>query len=162
MLNVCKFNACGLTFKSLGHLIQHIEETHIDYDPHVVEQTEKQQPTCIPLSYALRFLTDAARQEGLKPIQQGRDKQTNFTSPNRNKNVTPTGSEAEEVEDLTSEPEDSNDSWTTSEEFSADYILRYGSRVTQLTPPPPLPPLPIPSSTTTTTTTTTIATLIII
>lgn len=29
MLNICKFNGCGLTFKSLGDLIQHIEETHI-------------------------------------------------------------------------------------------------------------------------------------
>lgn len=38
------------------------------------------------------------------------------------------GSEAEEGEDLTSGPEDSNDSWATSEEFSSDYILRYGSR----------------------------------
>lgn len=38
------------------------------------------------------------------------------------------GSEAEEGEDFVSEPEDSNDSWTTSSEFSADFILRYGSR----------------------------------
>ncbi|XP_063988989.1 juxtaposed with another zinc finger protein 1 isoform X1 [Diachasmimorpha longicaudata] len=129
MLNVCKFNSCGLTFKSLGHLIQHIEETHIDYDPLVVEQSEQQQPACIPLSYALRFLTDATRQELLKPINQGRSSQTTVTNTNRNKNVTPTGSEAEEGEDLVSEPEDSNDSWTTSEEFSSDYILRYGSRV---------------------------------
>ncbi|XP_008548175.2 juxtaposed with another zinc finger protein 1 [Microplitis demolitor] len=122
MLNVCKFNACGLTFKSLGHLIQHIEETHIDYDPLVVEQFEQQQPQCIPLSYALRFLTDAAREKTLT-----RNKSSISTS--KCKNVTPTGSEAEEGEDLTSGPEDSNDSWATSEEFSSDYILRYGSRV---------------------------------
>ncbi|CAG5079223.1 Similar to Jazf1: Juxtaposed with another zinc finger protein 1 (Mus musculus) [Cotesia congregata] len=99
MLNVCKFNACGLTFKSLGHLIQHIEETHIDYDPLVVEQFEQQQPQCIPLSYALRFLTDSTR-----------EKEKTLT---RTKSTT----------------EDSNDSWATSEEFSSDYILRYGSRV---------------------------------
>jgi hypothetical protein len=37
------------------------------------------------------------------------------------------GSEADEDE-LMSESEDSNDSWTTSEEFSADFILRYGNR----------------------------------
>ncbi|XP_015603319.1 juxtaposed with another zinc finger protein 1 [Cephus cinctus] len=129
MLNVCKFNGCGLTFKSLGDLIQHIEETHIDYDPRVVEQTEQQQPTCIPLSYVLRFLTDAARKEGIKPIHQARSNQTCLPSSLRNKNNTPTGSEAEEGEDFVSEPEDSNDSWTTSEEFSADFILRYGSRV---------------------------------
>lgn len=37
------------------------------------------------------------------------------------------GSEADEDE-LMSESEDSNDSWTTSEEFSAEFILRYGGR----------------------------------
>lgn len=29
MLNICKFNDCGLTFQNLGDLIQHIEESHI-------------------------------------------------------------------------------------------------------------------------------------
>lgn len=29
LINVCKFNGCGLTFPSLGDLIQHIEFTHI-------------------------------------------------------------------------------------------------------------------------------------
>lgn len=37
------------------------------------------------------------------------------------------GSEADEDE-LMSESDDSNDSWTTSEEFSAEFILRYGGR----------------------------------
>ncbi|OXU21875.1 hypothetical protein TSAR_016527 [Trichomalopsis sarcophagae] len=130
MLNVCKFNSCGLTFKSLGHLIQHIEETHIDYDPHVVEKTEQQQPPCIPLSYVLRFLTDAARRETIKPVQPtARPTQSSCLSAStRVKSLTPTGSEAEEGEDFVSEPEDSNDSWTTLEEFSSDFILRYGSR----------------------------------
>lgn len=36
----------------------------IDYDPHVVEQKEQSQPACLPLSYVLRFITDAARKEG--------------------------------------------------------------------------------------------------
>lgn len=35
-----------------------------DYDPHVVEQKEQSQPACLPLSYVLRFITDAARKEG--------------------------------------------------------------------------------------------------
>lgn len=35
-----------------------------DYDPQVVEQKEQSRPQCIPLSYALRFITDAARKEG--------------------------------------------------------------------------------------------------
>ncbi|KAL7293854.1 hypothetical protein TKK_0012909 [Trichogramma kaykai] len=63
MLNICKFNSCGLTFGTLGHLIQHIEETHIDNDPQVLERQERAQPACVPLSYVLRFLTDAARRE---------------------------------------------------------------------------------------------------
>lgn len=37
---------------------------NLDYDPHVVEQKEQSQPACLPLSYVLRFITDAARKEG--------------------------------------------------------------------------------------------------
>lgn len=37
---------------------------------------------------------------------------------------THTGSEAEEGEDFCSEPDDSSDSWTTSEDFSNDVIVR--------------------------------------
>ena len=29
LINTCKFSACGLTFPTLGELIQHIEESHI-------------------------------------------------------------------------------------------------------------------------------------
>lgn len=29
MINICKFNGCGLTFQSLGDLIWHIEDNHI-------------------------------------------------------------------------------------------------------------------------------------
>jgi len=29
MVNICKFNGCGLTFPSLADLIQHIEDIHI-------------------------------------------------------------------------------------------------------------------------------------
>lgn len=37
----------------------------IDYDPRTVEQKELQQPSCLPLSYVLRFFTDTARKESL-------------------------------------------------------------------------------------------------
>lgn len=37
------------------------------------------------------------------------------------------GSEMDEDEMVVSESEDSNDSWTT-EEFSSEFIMRYGSR----------------------------------
>ncbi|XP_067006258.2 juxtaposed with another zinc finger protein 1 [Anabrus simplex] len=129
MVNICKYNGCGLIFSSLGDLIQHIEDTHIDYDPHVVEQKEQQQPACLPLSYVLRFFTDAARKELLdskrKLAQNHANKISTFGSVRSN---TPTGSEADE-EEVISESEDSNDSWTTNEEFSAEFILRYGSRM---------------------------------
>ncbi|XP_012285745.1 juxtaposed with another zinc finger protein 1 [Orussus abietinus] len=146
MLNVCKFNGCGLSFRALGELIRHIEETHIDYDPRVVEQSERQQPACIPLSYALRFLTDAARKDGADSASVPGSAAIHRTRPgraclpgalaSRSMNDTPTGSEAEDGdwdgdgggEELGSEPEDSNDSWTTSEDLSADLVLRYASR----------------------------------
>lgn len=34
-----------------------------DYDPAVVEQKEASQPACIPLSYVLKFFTEATRRE---------------------------------------------------------------------------------------------------
>ncbi|XP_051160992.1 juxtaposed with another zinc finger protein 1 isoform X2 [Leptopilina boulardi] len=120
MLNVCKFNDCGLIFKNLGRLIQHIEENHIDYDPQVVEQKERQQPPCVPLSYVLRFFTDAARREIMKPLHNRADT-CNNSSSERIKNSSPT----EIDDDFTSEPEDSNDSWTTTEDISNDFTLKY-------------------------------------
>ncbi|XP_040174857.1 uncharacterized protein LOC120906845 isoform X1 [Anopheles arabiensis] len=44
-----------------------------------------------------------------------------------NRSITPTGSEMDDDEMMVSESEDSNDSWTT-EEFSSEFIMRYGSR----------------------------------
>lgn len=29
MVNICKFDGCGIIFQGLGDLIQHIEESHI-------------------------------------------------------------------------------------------------------------------------------------
>lgn len=40
----------------------------IDYDPAVIEQKEQSNPTCLPLSYVLRFITDAARKENQNPF----------------------------------------------------------------------------------------------
>lgn len=119
MLNVCKFNDCGLIFKNLGRLIQHIEENHIDYDPQVVEQKERQQPPCVPLSYVLRFFTDAARREVMKPLQ------TRADMCNSSSDRIISDSPTEIDDDFTSEPEDSNDSWTTTEDISTEYTLKY-------------------------------------
>ncbi|XP_069702503.1 location of vulva defective 1 [Periplaneta americana] len=132
MVNICKFNGCGLTFPCLADLIQHIEDIHIDYDPRVIEQKELQQPACLPLSYVLRFFTDAARKEGhdvkRKLSQNHANKISPYALAATARSNTPTGSEADDDE-LMTESEDSNDSWTTSEEFSAEFILRYGSSV---------------------------------
>ncbi|KAK6631656.1 hypothetical protein RUM44_006185 [Polyplax serrata] len=131
MINICKFNGCGLTFPGLGDLIQHIEDTHIDYDPIVVEQKEQAQPSCIPLSYVLRFFTDAARRESINDTHKKIISQSTvgMKCSNSNSSIgsslqssTPTGSDMED-EDARSESEDSNDSWTTPEEFSAEFIL---------------------------------------
>lgn len=34
-----------------------------DYNPQVIEEKEQSQPSCLPLSYVLRFLTDAERDD---------------------------------------------------------------------------------------------------
>lgn len=43
-----------------------------------------------------------------------------------------TGSEIDDEEMVVSESENSNDSWTT-EEFSSEFIMRYGSRLIKMT-----------------------------
>uniref|UniRef100_A0A1B6BW75 C2H2-type domain-containing protein n=1 Tax=Clastoptera arizonana TaxID=38151 RepID=A0A1B6BW75_9HEMI len=130
MINICKFNGCGITFQTLGDLIQHIEDNHIDYDPQVIEQQEQQQPQCMPLSYVLRFYTDTARKEVLdiKPKVKAIVTQRPIIQASIH-TVTPNGSEVDDDE-MMSDLEDSNDSWTTSEEFSSEFILRYGSKMT--------------------------------
>ncbi|XP_046682470.1 juxtaposed with another zinc finger protein 1 [Homalodisca vitripennis] len=142
MVNICKFNGCGLTFQSLSDLIWHIEDNHIDYDPLVIEQKEQQQPQCMPLSYILPFFTDAARKDH-KDVKPKINKPVVKPAPpppvqvqSSTQSVTPTGSEADDDE-LMSELEDSNDSWTTPEEFSSEFILRYGSKM--MTPSSPGP-----------------------
>lgn len=145
-----------------------------DDDPLVIEKQEEQHPVSLPLSYVLRFFTDAARKEfpdvkpKIKSVVQNASNQSQRAAQNaankplasnvaQNKNFSPAGiaviltlkhkktsflpllglfwlmfiilvvgSDNEEDEVLTDS--DSNDSWTTSEEFSSEYILRYGSR----------------------------------
>ncbi|XP_064614856.1 juxtaposed with another zinc finger protein 1-like [Liolophura sinensis] len=124
LVNNCKFTGCGLTFPTLGDLIQHIEDTHIDTDPRVLEKQEIQQPAALSLSYILRFFTDAARKEHaeLKRKQVTLRTQSPALSV---RSVTPTGSEFDD-EDMVSD-DDSDDSWTTQEEFPTEFILRYSS-----------------------------------
>ncbi|KAH8311774.1 hypothetical protein KR044_008023 [Drosophila immigrans] len=159
LINICKFNGCFKTFPSLSDLISHIEDTHIDYDPKVVEQKELAQPASLPLSYVLRFISDDARKEASTFLSNttsnnstnnsnNNSNATNNSSGNTgnaelkrklaikhhsysmsssNRSNTPTGNEMDEDEMVVTESEDSNDSWTT-EEFSSEFIMRYGSR----------------------------------
>ncbi|CAH2040372.1 unnamed protein product, partial [Iphiclides podalirius] len=130
MINICKFNGCGITFPRLADLIEHIEDVHIDYDPAVIEQKEASQPACIPLSYVLRFFTEASRREfqSLPPAADVRRRLLSAPKTPSVRSSTPTGSEVDDDE-LMSPSEDSNDSWTTVEEYSSEFILRYGVKM---------------------------------
>ncbi|XP_063635292.1 juxtaposed with another zinc finger protein 1 [Cydia splendana] len=127
MINICKYNGCGITFPRLADLIEHIEDVHIDYDPAVVEQKEASQPSCIPLSYVLKFFTEASRREiqNMPPVAEVRRRLLSAPKTPSVRSSTPTGSDMDEDE-MMSPSEDSNDSWTTVEEYSSEYILRYG------------------------------------
>ncbi|CAG9138285.1 unnamed protein product [Plutella xylostella] len=121
-----------------------------DYDPAVVEQKEASQPSCIPLSYILRFFTENTRREfqSMPPspragaaarLMSARkllpfgvalpQAQATIHSGLINRilawAVLYSGSELDDEEMMT-QSEDSNDSWTTVEEYSSEYILRYG------------------------------------
>ncbi|XP_067686644.1 juxtaposed with another zinc finger protein 1-like [Haliotis asinina] len=120
LVNNCAFPGCGLTFTSLADLIQHIEDIHIDTDPRALEKQELQQPSALALSYVLRFFTEAAKKENADPFR----KRVRPQSPAMSlPSSTPTGSEIDEEEVRSDDEEDSNDSWTTQEEFSSDTIL---------------------------------------
>uniref|UniRef100_A0AAG5DVJ1 C2H2-type domain-containing protein n=1 Tax=Anopheles atroparvus TaxID=41427 RepID=A0AAG5DVJ1_ANOAO len=54
-------------------------------------------------------------------------KHHSYSISSSNRSTTPTGSELDDDDMMVSESEDSNDSWTT-EEFSSEFIMRYGSR----------------------------------
>uniref|UniRef100_A0A1A9Z263 C2H2-type domain-containing protein n=1 Tax=Glossina pallidipes TaxID=7398 RepID=A0A1A9Z263_GLOPL len=139
--NICKYDGCGIAFPSLSDLILHIEDTHINYDPKIIEQMEQSKPASLPLSYVLRFMPDGASKDTVCPNNNATDADSRpkWTSKRRssimrstNRSNTPTGSEMDEDEYIGSESEDSNDSWTT-EEFSSSFIMRYGSRYSKST-----------------------------
>ncbi|XP_043922741.1 juxtaposed with another zinc finger protein 1 isoform X2 [Protopterus annectens] len=89
--NSCRFGSCGLQFATLAELIEHIEDSHIDTDPRVLEKQELQQPTYVALSYINRFMTDAARreQESLKKKLQPKLSLTLSSSVSRGSVSTP-------------------------------------------------------------------------
>ncbi|KAJ8004786.1 hypothetical protein DPEC_G00139930, partial [Dallia pectoralis] len=149
--NTCRFGGCGQHFESLAELIVHIEDSHIDTDPHQLEKQEQQQPTYIALSYINRFMTEAARREhhdsqkrktqpklsltgclsrGPNMSNPPRHGSGNLTPPvtppitpsSSFRSSTPTGSEYDE-EEVDYEDSDSDESWTTESAISAESIL---------------------------------------
>ncbi|CAN7983972.1 unnamed protein product [Ixodes hexagonus] len=124
LINNCKFNGCGLTFPTLRELILHIEDTHIDSDPRQLEKQELQPPSCLPVSCILRVFTEASRVEPLGAI---RKRQRTLSPASSICSNTPTGSEMDE-EEMTSESDDSNDSWTTQNELISEFIMRFVGR----------------------------------
>lgn len=72
---------------------------YADYDPQVIEQKEQSQPSCLPLSYVLRFITDDARKEGtFTPTPATNDakrklaiKHHSYSMSSSNRSNTPTG-----------------------------------------------------------------------
>lgn len=65
----------------------------IDYDPAVVEQKEASQPACIPLSYVLRFITEASRRElhSMPPVADVRRRLLSAPNTPSVRSSTPTG-----------------------------------------------------------------------
>lgn len=70
----------------------------LDYDPQVIEQKEQSRPQCLPLSYVLRFITDAARREGPFLGTSGAElkrklaiKHHSYSMSSSNRSNTPTG-----------------------------------------------------------------------
>ncbi|KAI1902504.1 hypothetical protein AGOR_G00045440, partial [Albula goreensis] len=145
--NSCRFGGCGLQFETLAELIVHIEDSHIDTDPRVLEKQELQQPTYVALSYINRFMTDAARREQKKVQPKlslsltGGVARNNVSTPPRHssgsltppvtppitpsssfRSSTPTGSEYDE-EEVEYAESDSDDSWTTESAISSESIL---------------------------------------
>ncbi|XP_065211019.1 juxtaposed with another zinc finger protein 1 [Planococcus citri] len=107
-LNICKFNNCDLIFNNLENLIRHIETNHINYDPKIIEQFETQQPTCLPLSYVLKFFADQNTEEN----SESKLKQT-LLSPKSTGNSNIHASENTEIqaEDANNNDTSKSDSW---------------------------------------------------
>lgn len=119
LLNNCKFDGCGQAFPTLGNLIQHIENSHIETDPPPLEQEEGNQPSSLALSYILKYFSEAAKKDPLENVR----KKGRSSSPQISfRSATPTGSEFGDDE-VGSDDEDSDDSYTTQEEFTTELIL---------------------------------------
>lgn len=110
------------------------EHDFVDYDPAVIEQKEQQQPPCLPLSYVLKFYSNSARRESqLVDIKRRLIQHASKSAAAAAAAAASYNSNSPDEEDAVTESEDSNESWTTSEEFSSEYILKYGSRMSSQT-----------------------------
>ncbi|XP_054751948.1 juxtaposed with another zinc finger protein 1-like isoform X2 [Lytechinus pictus] len=122
--NVCKFSDCGLTFPSLRQLIEHIEDAHIDNDPKFLEKQELQQPSSLPLSYVIKFVTDAAKHQHEKKKARVHSSSTSSPRTIAQTLVAVNSGEWDFDDDNDKSDSDSDNSWTTQDEFSYELILR--------------------------------------
>ncbi|XP_035786125.1 mucin-19-like [Anopheles albimanus] len=113
LVNVCKFNQCGLTFPSLPDLIQHIESTHIGQK--LPDIDEPSQSICLPFSYVQRYVPVDNRREinalavanpaGNSTDQSNTTEGIGTANPTSVQSVTPV-STANTASNLPSSPED--------------------------------------------------------
>uniref|UniRef100_A0A2M3Z832 Putative transcriptional repressor regulating g2/m transition n=1 Tax=Anopheles braziliensis TaxID=58242 RepID=A0A2M3Z832_9DIPT len=114
LVNVCKFNQCGLTFPSLPDLIQHIESTHIGQK--LPDIDEPSQSICLPFSYVQRYVPVDNRREinalavasptGNNTDQSNTTEGIGTANPTSVQSVTPIISTANAAPNQPSSPED--------------------------------------------------------
>ncbi|XP_055622465.1 juxtaposed with another zinc finger protein 1-like [Toxorhynchites rutilus septentrionalis] len=109
LVNICKFNGCGISFPTFGDLIKHIEDTHVDYASPVHGQLEESESICLPMSHVLRFDTDP-----FCTVQSFVDTSVSVTSSDI---------EIDDDDKTDSGSEDSNDSWAM-QELSPELIMQ--------------------------------------
>ncbi|XP_060849327.1 juxtaposed with another zinc finger protein 1 [Rhopalosiphum padi] len=123
LLNECKFNNCGLCFKNLYDLIQHIEDKHIDTDPKPIELIDRTEQQCLPLSCVMRFFSENVHKTDIEPAEPVIQPKTSILPPAPNIFHRPlrTGYESDkgETENL-DHIGDSSDSWSTTSDAIDD------------------------------------------
>ncbi|KAI1280390.1 Juxtaposed with another zinc finger protein 1 [Halotydeus destructor] len=138
LVNVCKFNGCGITFPTLDLLIYHIESVHLDFDSGELDQENFQRPQCLPISYILRAFNGNNVREPPKdlmisPPTQIRPLKRPYSPALSLSSATPTGSEMDE--DNESESEASRDSWSQAVDGNATNVMKMMKPKTAATTP---------------------------
>ncbi|KAI2810534.1 Juxtaposed with another zinc finger protein 1 [Blomia tropicalis] len=129
LINVCKFDSCGLKFGSLQELIRHIEEYHVDLEPISLDAIGN--TTCLPVSCILRLCSN--RDESSIDLSSNTQNNNNeshirksINSPPVSLSTTPTGSELDGEDADSDSGQSSIDSWATANMNNAtNNLLKY-------------------------------------